>query len=124
MSGNNNTPTSSMYDDEQKKKQKVQPYHRKWSTHIFGYNIPYWIIVLVIVLIVYLLYSNSNKSMKLVKLEGPANAALGSAPTVTSPTSSMNVGAAASANVASDNVASAESTRKLQRELRELFSKY
>ena len=126
MSGNNNTYSPSMNDDEQRK--QVQPYHRKWSAHIFGYDVPYWIIVLVIVLIVYLMYSNSGKSMKQVKLQGPANDALGSAPTLTSPTSSMNVGAAssnvASSNVASSNITSAESTKKLQRELRELFSKY
>jgi hypothetical protein len=119
MPGNNNTTTSSMNDDERKKQQLQR---RTWSAHIFGYDVPYWIIVLVIVLIVYLMYSNSGKSMKQVKLQGPANDALGSAPTLTSPTSSMNVGAAASSNVAS--VTSAESTRKLQRELRELFSKY
>jgi hypothetical protein len=120
MSGNNNTYSPSMNDDEQQK--HVQPYRRKWSARIFGYDVPYWIIVLVIVLIVYLIYSKSGKSMTQVKLQGPANDALGSAPTLTSPTSSMNVGAAAASNVTS--VASAESTKKLQRELRELFSKY
>jgi len=127
MSGNNNTtPPPPMTDDEHQKQQQ-----RKWSVHMFGYNIPYWVIVLVVVIIVYLIYTYTQKTpMQTVALNPTAKLALGNAQTISSPTSSVIVGqGAASVNVgqgaASVNVASSDaSTRKLQRELRELFSKY
>jgi hypothetical protein len=120
MSGNNNTTSPPTTDDEYKKQQQQQT----WSAHMFGYNVPYWVIVLVVVIIVYLIYTYTQKTpMQSVSLNPTAKLALGNAQTISSPTSSMNVGqGAASVNVASP--VSDVSTRKLQRELRELFSKY
>jgi hypothetical protein len=129
MSGNYNYSTSmnehyqdENYQDEDYQNEQNSNSPPKWSVRMFGRNIPYWIIVIFVLIIVYLIYSysNTNKSIEVLKLQGTANDALNINSTLSSPTSSMNMGTSASINVA----ASEESTKKLQRELRELFSKY